>query len=250
MNKSVLAKTGAVLFLFVVFATAGAVVVAIAQKGADGRVINLAGRQRMLTQKMTKEALSFLRGSDREQTFLQTARQFDDMLRALTRGDTKRAIKPPIDEPIVHQLEAVRRAWHPFYGALKAIARLADDRSTHLNYIQTHHLTLLNQMNDLTRTYARAGAPSDLVDRVGRQRMLSQKLSNEILLADLGRAPTALAEKTRKAFETGLSALPLTVASQTHKQRLSTSARYSRGQKRAGRSFPAIPAARSRRSRN
>ena len=62
--------------------------VTAAQK-ADGLVINLAGRQRMLTQKFTKEfydALTIGQENNVDAPFLKTARLFETTLQALHKG--------------------------------------------------------------------------------------------------------------------------------------------------------------------
>ena len=58
----------------------------------DSVVINLAGRQRMLSQKMTKEVLLFSQGVFTAETVLNTVEVFDQTLKALIYGG-----KAPLD---------------------------------------------------------------------------------------------------------------------------------------------------------
>jgi nitrate/nitrite-specific signal transduction histidine kinase len=58
----------------------------------DSVVINLAGRQRMLSQKMTKEVLLFSQGVFTAETVLNTIDVFDQTLKALIYGG-----KAPLD---------------------------------------------------------------------------------------------------------------------------------------------------------
>ncbi len=63
------------------------------QKG-DAVIVNLAGKQRMLTQKMTKEALAVSRGLEKEENLKKTADLFDRTLKGLISGDAELNLPP------------------------------------------------------------------------------------------------------------------------------------------------------------
>ena len=90
----------------------------------DGIVINLAGRQRMLSQKMTKEALLFAKGEISKSDLINTVEVFDKTLNALVHGgkapldlnQSKSTVLPlPKNLEIKAQLEKVKSLWKDFY---------------------------------------------------------------------------------------------------------------------------------------
>ncbi|WP_338667022.1 bacteriohemerythrin [Pseudodesulfovibrio methanolicus] len=112
------------------------VVITSAQEN-DGLVINLAGRQRMLSQKMAKEALLYLeeRRAGRDGTAIGkqvkgTSRLFRETLAALTDSgpapvtadpDGEKRDLPAPSEAVREQLLKVRTLWEPYSDAINAI---------------------------------------------------------------------------------------------------------------------------------
>ncbi|MBU2630307.1 MAG: methyl-accepting chemotaxis protein, partial [Proteobacteria bacterium] len=132
-----------------------------AQK-TDGLVINLAGRQRMLSQKMSKELFSFAATTDikEKQTLISSAVNtmsvFDVTLSAL--GDSGKAplsldlkaayaVCPKAVEPAYSQLVKVKDLWETFSSHMKTA--LSEDKAAagSLEYIKLNNLNLLNEMN-------------------------------------------------------------------------------------------------------
>ena len=120
----------------------------------DAVVINLAGRQRMLTQKLTKEALMYKNSSIKKEDILLTAKLFNTTLKALTYGGkasidlkmTKFVELPPAnDKKIVTQLQKVGRLKDKFYTNLMKFINTKDKKA--LNYLLTHNIELLKEMN-------------------------------------------------------------------------------------------------------
>jgi len=96
----------------------------------DALIVNLAGRQRMLSQKASKEAwLGLLKGQapDQRAKMEEAARQFEEGLRALmeggqiTYGGTTVAVPPATDPAFYAALEAVQTTWEPLYQAAQAV---------------------------------------------------------------------------------------------------------------------------------
>ncbi len=131
---------------------------------ADGKVINVAGRQRMLSQKMTKEALLLTHHSQAWQqgvkNLLATAKLFDRSLQALIEGNPAMEIPPTKDPVIRKQLLKVRGLWQPFY---QAVLKIAGSQGTGdpafkaaLSRMVAGNLTLLKEMNKAVGMYAAA----------------------------------------------------------------------------------------------
>ncbi|NOX33410.1 MAG: hypothetical protein GXP56_06680 [Deltaproteobacteria bacterium] len=132
-----------------------------AQK-ADGLVINLAGRQRMLTQKMTKELFLFAAATDskeKEELYSKannTIKIFDLTLAALADSgkaplslDTggEYANCPKADEPAFSQLAKVKRLWQTFSDHMKTGLSGNKEIKASLEYAKNNNLGLLKEMN-------------------------------------------------------------------------------------------------------
>ena len=132
-----------------------------AQK-SDGLVINLAGRQRMLSQKMSKELLSFVAATKdaEKQEFSananNTIKVFDITLSALTnsgkaplsldlQGDY--ALCPKAVEPAFAQLEKIKTIWEIFSVHMTNVLLKNKDADNSLDYIKNNNINLLKEMN-------------------------------------------------------------------------------------------------------
>jgi len=184
-------------------------------------VINLAGKQRMLTQKMSKEALLIAKGIevDANKANLQkTAGLFDKTLTGLILGDSGLGLPKTEDAKIVVQLEKVSVLWNNFKPSIDAILR-GDTSKAVLEKIAQENLPLLKNMNAAVQMYAKAGgstldpAMATTINLAGKQRMLTQKMTKELLLVannvaadankkNLGKT-TALFDRTLKGLLDG-----------------------------------------------
>ena len=167
----------------------------MAQLGKQmGVVINLSGRQRMLTQKMSKEILLIYLGVDVEQNRTNlgnSAILFSDTLTGLIQGDKAVKLPETTDPAILRQLNLVASLWQSFSRyVLAALEQQQIDRAF-IEKVAQENLPLLSEMNKAVYMYERA-AGADLeklapvVNLSGRQRMLTQKMSKEFLLVAAG----------------------------------------------------------------
>uniref|UniRef100_B8DM20 Methyl-accepting chemotaxis sensory transducer n=1 Tax=Nitratidesulfovibrio vulgaris (strain DSM 19637 / Miyazaki F) TaxID=883 RepID=B8DM20_NITV9 len=108
-----------------------AVIVISNRQTTDGMAVNLAGRQRMLSQKMTKEALALLHGGPAalRQSIANQIRVFDVTLAAFIEGgqaplslkaDGPTGRLPPPSPPVRGQLLTVRGEWLRLRGLVEA----------------------------------------------------------------------------------------------------------------------------------
>jgi len=136
----------------------------------DGLVINLAGRQRMLTQKMTKEVLHFqsvFRDTGKKDPAVvnqvqNTMRVFDETLRALTYSgkaplstDLNKAqyrYCPKAQGPAYTQLIEVHKMWKEFSGNIKYIIHKQPNDREKTRWIVEKNLILLAAMNKAVET--------------------------------------------------------------------------------------------------
>ncbi|HDM70886.1 MAG TPA: hypothetical protein ENG58_05690, partial [Thermotogales bacterium] len=141
-----------VLFLLIIYLST--LYITNLQK-ADALVINLAGRQRMLTQKMTKELLIYERTKDEKmkESLLNTMKVFDTTLKALKDGGeapfdlnwTKMVEIPHAPDTVYPQLEKVKRMWDEFKNRMNGFLETKSEED--IEYIFNNNLTLLSEMN-------------------------------------------------------------------------------------------------------
>lgn len=121
----------------------------------DSLVINLAGRQRMLSQKLTKELLLFSEGYLSVEKTAGTINVFHDTLNSLQHGgrapldldQTKFAELPkPKSSEVVDQLLKVDTEWKQFRKSALKILKEKDTSS--LEQIKKSNVSLLEEMNN------------------------------------------------------------------------------------------------------
>lgn len=81
----------------------------------DGYLINIAGKERMLTQKITKEV--FIINSQNQQNFDElnlAIKEFEENLHTLRYGNQKKNINPPSNSTIIKQLALIEKQWLEF----------------------------------------------------------------------------------------------------------------------------------------
>lgn len=147
-----------------------AVLIITNMQADDGLVINLAGRERMLTQKMTKESMTYLRQieSGQQSAALLTAKQlkttiqvFDTTLDALLNSGQaplsldlagSHASLPQAEGKAREQLEAVQNLWLPFKNNVEDIlnGRRVEEAA---GFVLENNLELLGSMNQAVKYF-------------------------------------------------------------------------------------------------
>ena len=166
MLTSIRAKLGAVFvgFLLLVAGSVAATFVSIRAQAADALVINLAGRQRMLTQKMTKAALGLAiePTSDYQVELRDAAYLFDHTLSALLdgglapHGDETVALPPATATTVRAQLEVVAGLWDEFredVEAMQAVEPGSEAFTRAVHEIESLSPIILGEMDQAVRLY-------------------------------------------------------------------------------------------------
>lgn len=107
--------------------------------------INISGRQRMLTQKMSKEFLLIAKGKDADansESLNKTVALFDNSLNGLINGDASLGLSPAPTPDLKAQLEKVQTMWLEFKAAVEA-PPVPDT----VQVVATKNLPLLKEMN-------------------------------------------------------------------------------------------------------
>lgn len=184
------------------------------------RTINLAGKQRMLTQKMAKEALLVALGVDKKKNITQlkaTYRLFDKTLKGLKDGDESLGLSPVKKPKIQAQLDAVEGLWEGYRAALYAIMNSGSATEPDIDLVASLNIPILSAMNRAVKFYESEAASGDVnpalaaaINISGRQRMLTQKMSKEYLLIAQGKHADknkADLKKTIDLFDKSLNGL-------------------------------------------
>ncbi len=190
--------------------------------GRSGIVINLAGKQRMLTQKMSKEILLAALGTDVNKninSLKATSGLFDKTLKGLHYGSKELNLPPTRNLNIIKELDKVKALWTPFFGEIKKIIKTRKVNAKQVESIAQKNIPLLEQVNTCVWFYetesGKAGVTHDpflasAINLAGRQRMLSQKMTKEyLLIAFKCRIPEnqLLLQKTYSLFDHTLNGL-------------------------------------------
>lgn len=160
--------------------------------------LSLSGKQRMLTQKMSKEALLIAKGvntAGNKANLKKTAALFDKTLKGLINGDADLKLVKVGNPKIVKQLNKVAKLWSGFSKNVDSV--LGGDTSKGvLEKIAKENLPLLKNMNRVVKMFenhAKKQGGKSLspgmavtINLSGKQRMLTQKMTKEFLLVANG----------------------------------------------------------------
>ncbi len=175
--------------------------------------INKAGEQRMLTQKISKEVLLIAKSINAEENqanLKATAELFDTTLNDLFNGAEFSTAK---------QLNVVKGLWTPFYDNVKVVLG-GDISETVLQNIAQQNVPLLKEMNKAVGMFENDSIEqhiiglnnlsvemAETINKAGKQRMLSQKMTKELLLIANGIDADANKENLAKTVATFSEAL-------------------------------------------
>ncbi len=166
-----------------------------------GVVLNLSGKQRMLTQKMSKEIVLIAMGHETAanvKNLQATANLFDKTLKGLRNGNAELKLVSTSNSRILRQLDKVDAIWVEFQPVVQTIIDQGSASADQVAVVAEKNLPLLKQMNKCVKLYekdaSKAGMSSDpglavTINLSGKQRMLTQKMSKEFFLIAYGHNP-------------------------------------------------------------
>jgi KaiC/GvpD/RAD55 family RecA-like ATPase len=155
--------------------------------------INLAGKQRMLTQRMSKVVLLISLGIDTKKyskkldTF---SKLYDQTLNGFKKGDDTLELTATENKDVLKQIDAVEKLWKPFYENIQKVVADGAKAKDAIAFIVKNNEEMLSSSNDLVTAFEKSNADLDylskfrlrVVNLAGRQRMLVQKMTKEKLL--------------------------------------------------------------------
>lgn len=173
-NLSLSTKLTAILLIFLLIGAVNSItiLVVVKQQQANARAINLAGRQRMLTQKMSKESFMLLKsnGSDASKgvrnSLKKTQNLFDTTLNGLMNGDPAQGLKAVKDKEVLAKLQEVKGLWASFTKHVNTL--LSEDPKSEagkaaLNAIDKQNIPLLKTMNQAVQLYEKSNSANTIL---------------------------------------------------------------------------------------
>ncbi|WP_159975914.1 type IV pili methyl-accepting chemotaxis transducer N-terminal domain-containing protein [Roseobacter cerasinus] len=213
---SVLATAFAMSFL--VWPTPGHSGQITAESNARDRM-NLAGRERMLTQQLTRNACFVMAGvaPDRfAQRTQENVEDFNRVLVGLRDGDAELGLLPETDPGVLAALDDIEALWEQFRPAAQQISA-GDFHTIPMEQLVSLNMATLKQMHEtvmaMADIYTNDNMSPDLLKTVavaGRQRMLSQKVSKEVCFKIIGLdglGASDLVEATIQDFDDAMARL-------------------------------------------
>jgi len=189
-------NTGLFVFLMCLVFSAGTQ--ALITSVQFGKIINTAGRQRMLSQKMIKEAAEISQGlnASRNRLILRSdLKLFEDSLNSLISGNPDLDIPAAEGADLIAQLEKTREIWQQLRKPLESVLGGTVLDKGALKQADELGLSLLKESNNVVTLFvaqsrkASGSQTSDLattINMAGKQRMLSQKMTKEFMLIAMG----------------------------------------------------------------
>jgi hypothetical protein len=159
-------------------------------------LINVVAKQHMLTQMMSKESLLVALEVDKSRNLDNLKSNqiyFDRVLQGLRYGDINLGVPGTRRPEILEKLDRVEALWPQFENAVHSSVTSGGVSAEQLDTIAAVNLDLLEATDETVTAYQIAAATGGLfsmidmaVDRSGRQRTLTQRMSKEFLLVAYG----------------------------------------------------------------
>ena len=198
--------------LIAVFAVASATMLTLSL-GSDATAINVAGKQRMLSQRIAKEAVLVAAKAEPRETIDATIAEFEKAHSALLNGNKAMGINAEQNQEVRQQLGIVETLWKTYkteiesYLAASSTTSLSDLERYSKDVLKNMHkaVTMMADKSKASSTYAESLAPA--INLAGKQRMLSQRIAKEAIMVANDIEPEDKLNASMAEFEKAHSAL-------------------------------------------
>lgn len=157
--------------------------VLINQKGiSDGHIINIAGKERMLSQKISKEV--FLINSQERIDFKildASVDEFEDKLNILRQGDPSLGIPATKNPKIEHQLATIHERWLEFKKRVRLFKQAIRALNHDKRFLDENNNLLLKLSDNIVKAMVQHNLSGEDIDDSGRQRMLTQRMAYHLM---------------------------------------------------------------------
>ena len=166
---------------------------AFAKEEAKGGVINLAATNKMLSQKMAKNAILIYNGIDVKYNYkemIKSANEFNAFIDGMYNGNKSLKLKKATDKDVLKELDEVNSVWKPFHNAILSFYKDGKIDNKAYKYIVNNNEKLMRLSHKLTQTLQSKNILNTHDNQVkvytlkiaDRQRMLTQKMFKEKFL--------------------------------------------------------------------
>jgi nitrate/nitrite-specific signal transduction histidine kinase len=143
----------------------------------DSYIINIAGKERMLSQKISKEVFFIVHRNSNDFRELNTAvNLFENSLEDLLYGNDAKGIYAPQNEKINDKLEEVMSYWKPFKQEVRGLQSGIEAVRPDMEVLTGRIEKLLFLSDTVVQRMVAANLSNVHIDLSGRQRMLSQRM--------------------------------------------------------------------------
>lgn len=143
----------------------------------DSYIINIAGKQRMLSQKISKEVFFIVHRHTNDFRELNTAvNLFENSLQDLLYGNETKGVYAPQNERIKSKLEEVMTLWMPFRSEVEKLKTSIEEVRPDMEVLTGRIEKLLFLSDAVVQKMVAANLTNVHIDLSGRQRMLSQRM--------------------------------------------------------------------------
>ncbi len=144
-----------IFFISINFIIFGATLFSIYKQKDDGKIINIAGRQRMLVQKMTRQAYGVELGVNSPAEVQATMAEFDHVISGFLNGSKTMGLKPVTDEKLLAQFKTIYQEWNTFSSQLQTLIHATDEtqKQEALTYIAQHNEVLLQAVHQAVQLF-------------------------------------------------------------------------------------------------
>lgn len=168
--------TGGLLSFVIVFIISLTVMMNQMSK-KDSYIINIAGKERMLSQKISKEVFFIVhRNSDDFRELNTAVNLFENSLEDLLYGNDAKGIYAPQNDKIQSKLEEVMGYWKPFKQELEGLKTGIEAVRPDMEVLTGRIEKLLFLSDTVVQRMVAANLSNVHIDLSGRQRMLSQRM--------------------------------------------------------------------------
>ncbi|MDR0407437.1 MAG: type IV pili methyl-accepting chemotaxis transducer N-terminal domain-containing protein [Campylobacteraceae bacterium] len=155
----------------------------INKKGiADGYVINIAGRERMLSQKISKEV--FILNSHEKTDFEElnkALKEFQTGLDSLKYGSDKYNSASSENENVAKQLELISDLWVVFRQNVLIFKTSMMTLNNNKAFLDEHNKQMLSLSDNIVKSMVKHNLSGEDIDDSGRQRMLTQRMAYHLM---------------------------------------------------------------------
>lgn len=196
------------LFTLMLVILVAVVIVMNNRQKKDAFVVNIAGYERMLSQKMSKEILYLhFKDSDDFRELDSAVNLFDYNLNNLINGNENKGIESTKNLHVKQKLKEVKSEWIAFKQEILKVKNGIKNINDDILTLKTKTEKLLRNSEEIVSLMVKANYPSKYIDLSGRQRMLSQRMwlfSNRYLKHG-GEDSLIFFNEAKKAYDKTLS---------------------------------------------